>query len=316
MFKRGSQTNKKGPSCLVCLHVSSRKPSAKCPRCGITDFTAESFGAFNYEELYGEGTDYVSMEPRSILAHYRASPNITWALEAIRRRFGGAKPTVLEFGASQGAFIRLCQDEGIQAVGFELNSSAVEYGRNYFELGNSLINGPWVGSSDGDALVDVVCAFETLEHLRNPLVKIQEAASWLRPGGVLILSVPNEGRLKVRLRRREIEDYPPHHLTRWTAKSMRIALKRAGLTPERIEFSAVTRSEILGALCPNLSQKRAFALNSFRPVSSPKSSSGGEPRREFGWLYSVAAFFGLLVAKAINIIPGLGSRLLVEAVKP
>jgi SAM-dependent methyltransferase len=42
-----------------------------------------------------------------------------------------------------------------------------------------------------DGSFDVVCSFQVLEHFRQPLTLLQEAARVLRPHGFLILSTPN-----------------------------------------------------------------------------------------------------------------------------
>lgn len=42
-----------------------------------------------------------------------------------------------------------------------------------------------------DASFDVVCSFETIEHVRAPARAVAEAARVLRPGGVLVVSTPH-----------------------------------------------------------------------------------------------------------------------------
>jgi SAM-dependent methyltransferase len=42
-----------------------------------------------------------------------------------------------------------------------------------------------------DASFDVVCSFQVLEHFREPVAMLREAARVLRPSGVLFLTTPN-----------------------------------------------------------------------------------------------------------------------------
>lgn len=55
---------------------------------------------------------------------------------------------------------------------------------------------------------DVVTCFEVLEHLDEPGVAVEEFARVLRPGGRLLLSVPNDEGLKYRMKR---DPHPLHH---------------------------------------------------------------------------------------------------------
>ena len=44
------------------------------------------------------------------------------------------------------------------------------------------------------ASFDVVCAFQTLEHVPEPVAFASELARYLRPGGILVIEVPNPRR--------------------------------------------------------------------------------------------------------------------------
>lgn len=60
---------------------------------------------------------------------------------------------------------------------------------------------------------DAVCSFQVLEHISSPRPFLEEALKVLRPGGALMLCVPNkESFLKYQY---NILDMPPHHMTRW-----------------------------------------------------------------------------------------------------
>lgn len=50
-----------------------------------------------------------------------------------------------------------------------------------------------------DVAFDTVLASYVLEHVRNPIEILKKAASWLKPGGCVIVIVPNAGSLHRRL---------------------------------------------------------------------------------------------------------------------
>ncbi len=69
-----------------------------------------------------------------------------------------------------------------------------------------------------DAVVDVVLATETLEHVPDPATFLAEAGRVLRPGGRIVLTVPFAARWH----------YIPHDYWRFTPSSLRSMLEAAG----------------------------------------------------------------------------------------
>jgi SAM-dependent methyltransferase len=77
---------------------------------------------------------------------------------------------------------------------------------------------------------DAVCSFQTLEHVPNPRGFLSTASAMLRPGGKLLLGIPNgDSFLKYQF---NILDMPPHHLTRW---GLRVISYLPNLFPLSIE---------------------------------------------------------------------------------
>ena len=82
----------------------------------------------------------------------------------------------------------------------------------------------------GDETFDCVCAFQVLEHVATPATFIAQALARLRPGGLLMLGVPNmssylEGLMNFAL------NAPPHHVTGWRVETFSVAAKQFGLEP-------------------------------------------------------------------------------------
>ena len=157
---------------------------------------------------------------------------LTW----LRSRPAGR---VLDLGCSDGRF-----SERVRALGFEVTGVDVEKldgvgGRVDQFVEADLDQGipPEVGGN-----YDIVLAADVLEHVRKPEVLLKSAREHLRPGGSVIVSVPNFGNWYPRVRvalgmfdydRRGILDNG--HLRFFTRRSFRNLVHRNGLMVRRIE---------------------------------------------------------------------------------
>jgi SAM-dependent methyltransferase len=114
-----------------------------------------------------------------------------------REWIGGSGLRVLDLGCRDGALTSEYL-EGNDVVGVDVDRAALARAA---ERG---IETTWADLDDAlpfeDASFDVVVTAEVLEHLRLPERALAEARRVLRPGGLLVGSVPNCFRLKTRLR--------------------------------------------------------------------------------------------------------------------
>ncbi len=110
----------------------------------------------------------------------------------------GTGKNVLDIGCRDGALTSFyCK--GNTVIGLDIDSEALTKAKNLLkiEIRQADLNGEW-GVNAGS--YDVVVAAEVIEHLYFPervLAKIHEA---LKPGGILLGSVPNAYSLKNRLK--------------------------------------------------------------------------------------------------------------------
>ena len=145
----------------------------------------------------------------------------------------GRGKRVLDLGCRSGALTRHFL-EGNEVVGLDVDRAALARAA---ELGIETV----VGDVEEplpfpDASFDAVVAGELLEHLRFPDALVAEAHRILRPGGLLVGSVPNAYRLQSRLRflRGRPPEDDPTHLRMFSAYAMRGLL--AGFEDVRLAF--------------------------------------------------------------------------------
>ncbi|OPY87932.1 MAG: Ubiquinone biosynthesis O-methyltransferase [Syntrophaceae bacterium PtaU1.Bin231] len=105
---------------------------------------------------------------------------------------------VLDAGCGSGRHIgTVYQEDGIDAVGVDLNSGDLEKTRFTLKLSEGPRSGRWmIARSDvtglpfRDEVFDLVICSEVLEHIRDNRTAVRELFRVLKPGGDLVVSVP------------------------------------------------------------------------------------------------------------------------------
>ena len=93
-----------------------------------------------------------------------------------------------------------------------------------------------------DQRFDTVAMIHVLEHCVNPLTALQNVLKILKPGGSLVLEVPNNDCLGAWMAG---ITWPwldvPRHLNFFTTRSLDLACRRAGLEPRHLEYRGYCR---------------------------------------------------------------------------
>jgi 2-polyprenyl-3-methyl-5-hydroxy-6-metoxy-1,4-benzoquinol methylase len=127
---------------------------------------------------------------------------------------------VLEVGVGQGAFLAKAKKAGLEVIGIELNPEGAKAAR---DMGFDIIEQDMSSLHDQDSGAwDCICAFQVLEHLAHPREFLDQAVALLKPGGLLVLSVPNAAvARKLDPECNDLLDQPPHHMSHWDEEVFR-----------------------------------------------------------------------------------------------
>jgi SAM-dependent methyltransferase len=145
----------------------------------------------------------------------------------------GRGKRVLDLGCRSGALTRHFL-EGNSVVGLDVDAAALEKAATLgIEPVQANVEEPLPFE---DASFDAVVAGELLEHLRFPDGLVAEMRRVLRPGGVLVGSVPNAFRVQSRIRfvRGRPPEDDPTHLRMFSSDGIRALL--AGFEDVRLDF--------------------------------------------------------------------------------
>lgn len=96
---------------------------------------------------------------------------------------------LLDVGCSTGIFLDEMQSSGWEVLGIEINSAMAQYARERFGL--SVLEEDLLEVDLPPATFDVVTFWDVLEHTFEPRAILGRTWQLLRPGGILVLTVPN-----------------------------------------------------------------------------------------------------------------------------
>lgn len=192
-------------------------------------------------------------------SRYRRNPHRYGAHEIVLRSVP-AESTVLDVGCATGYLGMALDARGCRCWGLDRDAAAVAVAEPWYEEVCAIdldecAELPWP-----EQLFDVVLAADVLEHLRDPDGTLRLLRRHIRPGGRLIVSLPNVAHVSVRLPllfgRFEYQDtgiLDETHVRLYTFETARELVESEGFTVERL----LGASDHFGAL---LQRPRASRL--------------------------------------------------------
>jgi SAM-dependent methyltransferase len=131
--------------------------------------------------------------------------------------------------------LRALRDRGWRVIGTERSVASARSARE--ENGVPVFVGPLAALCP--ETFDLIILFHVLEHLKDPRAILRECANLLRPGGTLVVSVPNSESWQARI----FSEFwfhldVPRHLGHFSARALAQATGGAGLSISRVGFAS------------------------------------------------------------------------------
>jgi len=150
-------------------------------------------------------------------------------LALIERATGLVQGSLLDVGSGTGEVLVAARERGWQAQGVEPERTAAQMARG---RGLSVTVSPLEDSGLPEGSFDVVSAFHVLEHIPDSRGFLRTMARWARPGGFVVIEVPNWASFQ---RRRMAQGWaglrPLEHIVHFTPRTLPRTMQAAGLQP-------------------------------------------------------------------------------------
>ncbi len=210
--------------------TGNRFEIVECAECGLArtapQLSPDELDRYYPLSYYGASQRYRLHLDRSLSLVDRAR------IQRIERMTGGPG-RVLDVGCGPGWFLRQMRRRGWETRGTERSAGAAQHARNVLNLD--------VRAQNLDELVtegvsyDAVVLWHVVEHMHDPTRTLHDVARVLRPGGVLMIAVPDFRSLEARIGKAGWFHLDvPRHLFHFTFATLTNFLADAGLEPREV----------------------------------------------------------------------------------
>jgi 2-polyprenyl-3-methyl-5-hydroxy-6-metoxy-1,4-benzoquinol methylase len=243
MLQSAPLTGRSERRCLVCQgdYQSSALPGLlQCKTCSFTtanvDMTPEALRQL-YTAKYFSGDEYRDYVAERGLFEKHFRLRLKTLLRCVP---DPASKRLLEIGAAYGFFLTVVRNHFKSVEGIDISTDAVAYARQ--TLGLNVVAGDFLEYPIA-APVDVVCMWDTIEHLQHPHLYVECAAANMNRGGVIAITTGDIDSLMARWRGAKWRQiHPPTHLHYFSKATLAKLLDRYGFTVRYAGSDGVYRS--------------------------------------------------------------------------
>jgi 2-polyprenyl-3-methyl-5-hydroxy-6-metoxy-1,4-benzoquinol methylase len=202
----------------------------RCKHCSL-GYTSPRCQAADLAQVYGDG--YFENDASAALGYSSYSRDVTAYVRTFRRKVPvisrhATGPRVLDVGCAAGAFLVAMREQGYEPHGLELAPAMVRHAREEFGL-SEVYQGTLDSAPFPRAWFDVITLFDVLEHVPDPVGVLQQARTFLRPGGILVLQTQDLSSWLPRLVGSRWHHFKQvEHIFHFNPKTIAEVLKRAG----------------------------------------------------------------------------------------
>lgn len=209
-----------------------------------------------YQRSYFFGDEYSNyLEDRRPI-----EKNFARRLATLRKYLKPSHRRLFEIGCAYGFFLNAARASFQSVEGIDISDEAVEYARGTLRVNATC--GDFLSADLSGCQFDVVCLWDTIEHLAAPRPYVEAAAEHMPAGALMALTTGDISSLTARIQKERWRlIHPPTHLQYFTRASLCRLLEDCGFRVVHVEYCGFSRS--VGGMLHNL-----VALRGNRPQAA------------------------------------------------
>ncbi|MEA3490194.1 MAG: class I SAM-dependent methyltransferase [Candidatus Omnitrophota bacterium] len=140
---------------------------------------------------------------------------------------------LLDIGCGDGKLLSEQKKLGWEVYGVELERKMSSYARKERSL--NVVTGKFMDVEYKENFFDVINLNHVLEHFLKPLIELGKINNILKPGGLVVINIPNYSRIETAIFGRRWHAYElPRHRFHYNRKTLINMLRKNGLEPVRV----------------------------------------------------------------------------------
>lgn len=222
------------PNCPVCNSTSPRQAWAYH---GTDIYACHTCDLQFAHPMQGAAVEYYRENYTEVVASMRAGqvhPGFQFIIDklktTVRQYLKADQHRVIDIGCGPGYVLAQLAGEGFDCFGIDFNPEVIKVAREHFKIRAEVATIEELLTIN--AQYDLALLIHVLEHVSDPAELLRSIRRLLASGGLVFIDLPNRNRFALRrsLKRGDYPagDYPPHHITFWSIKSLSQALEQAG----------------------------------------------------------------------------------------
>lgn len=213
--------------CIICNktnHDTLFQGILKCRDCShafaddvLTD--EELFKIYSRNYFFGEEYSDYFADRRVLEKNFKARLKVlNRFIEPDRHR------SLLEIGCAYGFFLSLVRNQFDSVQGIDINADGIDYAKK--QLGLNVFREDFLKQDFKNHVFDVVCLWDTIEHLRDPHLYIEKIGRHTKKGSLIALTTGDIDSLNAKARKENWRlIHPPHAPALFFSKIDRQAVK-------------------------------------------------------------------------------------------
>ncbi len=207
--------------CIVCAGTSLKPLYEGILQCRQCNYVFADLGLTD-EELFNLYTDrfFCGGEYKDYLADKKIlQKNFKLRFRALQPFLERRHKSLFEIGSAYGFFLEVVRNHFDSVQGIDVHERGARYADEH--LGLDVIQGDFLQHDFGNEKFDVVCLWDTIEHLREPQLYLRKISSHTESGALIAITTGDVESPVARLRKQKWRlIHPPTHAHYFSTKTL------------------------------------------------------------------------------------------------